>query len=253
MPLSLPFPCRRLTSHLIIPLLLATPTTALFPTGFSPAIQDGLVRQAPNTCPVAQDGSTSNTFPWTHNPTCVQAVIPSAGDHGHLGVHQDICVYTNTAFNSGRGISLVTTPEVAAELMSTVFEPYAADVAGESAWEMRETEGKGKGLFATRRIKAGQTLILKSPVLFVSKPALETPSRQRRHLLLTTAVNQLPEKTREMVMGLSRRGGGFEIEDIINVNSVRVKVWEGTSHLVIVPEAAVSSSPASLFEVMKIT
>lgn len=140
-------------------------------------------------------------------------------------------------------MSLVTTPEVAAELTKDVFSHYETELLGEVAWTQKEVEGKGQGLFATRGIEAGETLILKSPVLFVSKEALTTPSRHRRHVLLETAVEQLPERTREMVMRLSRRGGEEDVlEDLINVNSVRVKVWEGTSHLVVVPEAAVSSS-----------
>ncbi|KAF2251968.1 SET domain-containing protein [Trematosphaeria pertusa] len=229
---------RLLPPSLLVPLLLATRATALFETGSSPAIQDPLVNPPPTTCPVLQDGITSNTFPWTHNPTCVTAVLPSTGDHGHLGVHQDFCVYTNTNFNSGRGISLVTTPEVAAELMSETYSPFFEEVASESSWEMKETASKGMGLFAKRNIKAGETLILKSPALFIARDALDTPSRSRRRLLIETAVKQLPEKTRELVMVLSRRGGQSEYEDIIHTNSHRAKVWDGSSHLVLVPEAA---------------
>lgn len=135
----------------------------------------------------------------------------------------------------------MTTPEVAAELMSETYSPFFEEVASESSWEMKETASKGMGLFAKRNIKAGETLILKSPALFIARDALDTPSRSRRRLLIETAVKQLPEKTRELVMVLSRRGGQSEYEDIIHTNSHRAKVWDGSSHLVLVPEAAVSS------------
>ncbi|KAF2646373.1 SET domain-containing protein [Massarina eburnea CBS 473.64] len=227
--------------HTLAPFLLIAHTTALFQTGTSPAIQDSLTNPPSTICPVAQDGTTSDTFPWSINPTCVHAILPSDEESltgQHLGVRRHFCVYTNTYFNSGRGISLITTPETAAELTREVFQDYETSLSGTTTWVQREVEGKGKGLFANRRIEAGETLIMKSPVLFVSKEALSTPSRYRRHLLLETAVKQLPERTREMVMRLSRRGGEDEIEDVLNVNAVRVKVWEGSSHLVVVPEAA---------------
>ncbi|KAF1958018.1 SET domain-containing protein [Byssothecium circinans] len=237
--MPLPPSRKRSWHHSILPFLwIITRTTALFQTGLSPSIQDPLTNPPPTTCPVAQDGTTSNTFPWSTNPTCVQAVLPTSEDSGHLGVRRQFCVYTNIFFNSGRGISLVTTPEVAAELTREVFQDYETPIPGLTPWTQKAVEGKGEGLFAEREIEAGETLILKSPVLFVMREALSTPSRSRRHLLLETAVRQLPERTREMVRGLSRRGGGYEIEDVVNVNAVRVKVWDGSSHLVVVPEAA---------------
>jgi hypothetical protein len=202
----LPF---RLQYCLLPTLLLATGATALFQTGFSPAIQDAFINPPPTTCPVIQDGATSNTFPWTHNPTCINAVLPSPEGDGHLGIHRDFCVYTNAAFNSGRGISLVTTPETAAELTAEVFSPYFDDAANlNPPWEMKEAKGKGQGLFATRKIAAGDTIILKAPVMFVSKEVIMTPSRARKNLLFRTAVEQLPEKSRGLVMGLSTGGRG---------------------------------------------
>jgi len=115
---------------------------------------------------------------------------------------------------------------------------------------MKEAKDKGQGLFATRSIAAGDTIILKAPVLFVSKEVLATPSRARKNLLLRTAVEQLPEKSRGLVMGLSTGGRGGErdvgdvqeelIGDLVGINAVRVKVWDGVGHLVVVPEVAVS-------------
>lgn len=234
-------------------ILLAARASALFQTGTSPAIQDPFLNPPPTTCPVLQDGATTNTFPWTHNPTCVDAVLPSRdAAQQHTGTHRQFCVYTNAAFNSGRGLSLVTTPETAAELTFEVFAPYFNDTVNVHApWEVRDAEGKGKGLFATREVAAGDTLILKSPVLFVSKEVLGTPSRARRNALLRTAVEQLPEERRKLVMGLSVGGrGGTEdvgdvvedlIRDIVEGNGIGMRVGDGSAHLMVVPEAAVSA------------
>ncbi|PVI04231.1 SET domain-containing protein [Periconia macrospinosa] len=227
------------TIHLLAHILFTTQANALFRTGISPAIQDPVTNPPLKICPVAQDGATSNTFPWTINPTCLQTVIPDEKqDHGHIGTHETFCVYTNTEFHAKRGISLITTPEVAAELTYTTFEPYESLSADPAPFAQKHIEGKGEGLFATRDISEGDALMLNSPVLFVHRHALETPSRQRRHTLLRTAIDQLPKKTKDSFMALSRQGGEYEIEDIINVNSMRVKVWDGSSHLVVVPEAS---------------
>jgi hypothetical protein len=240
-------------SYILPTLLLATSATALFQTGSSPAIQDPLINPPPTTCPVVQDGATSNTFPWTHIPLCVDAVLPSPEGDSHQGIHRDFCVYTNAAFNNGRGLSLVTTPETAAELTFDVFSPYFDDTPNfDPPWEVKEAKGKGQGVFATRSIAAGDTLILKSPMLFVNKEVLVTPNRARRNLLLRTAVEQLPEKSRNLIMGLSTgwRGGEEDVGDVqeeligdlVSVNAVRVRVWDGVGHLAVVPEAAVSAA-----------
>ncbi|KAF2873778.1 hypothetical protein BDV95DRAFT_541144 [Massariosphaeria phaeospora] len=214
-------------------------TSALFLTGSSSAVQDPFINPPSTTCPVSQDGATSDTFFWTHNPTCVTVVLPSSSESG-LGTHQDFCAYTNAVFASARGISFVTTPETAASLTAEIFRPFEDGIAWErELYEEKETEGKGAGLFATMEIKAGDTLIKKTPVLFVAKEVLVTPSRSRRALVLDTAVRQLPERTRNAFMGLAKSLGKEEaIEDIVLTNGFGVKVWDGTSHLVVVPEAA---------------
>ncbi|KAL5435987.1 hypothetical protein PMIN05_006962 [Paraphaeosphaeria minitans] len=207
------------------------------PIGQSPQIQDGLRLRAPTTCPVVQDGRTSTTFPWTHAPTCVPLVLAA---EEHTGRRDTYCVYTNAAFNDGRGVSIVTGPESAAELASEVWETGLGRGRAEGGmWQAREVGGKGLGLFAERPIDSGETIIFESPVLVVSRKVLGSVSHSRRKMLLEKAVGQLPQRTRDMVMALSRRGGESEVEDIVNVNAVGAKVWDGTSHLIVVPEAAV--------------
>ncbi|KAF2438986.1 SET domain-containing protein [Karstenula rhodostoma CBS 690.94] len=216
--------------------LATTSPTEPDPIGQSPQIQDGLLVRAPTACPVVQDGLTSTTFPWTHAPTCLPLVLPV---EPHGGRHGTYCVYTNAAFNDGRGISIVSSPESAAELAREVWETGVGRERAEGGlWEARDVEGKGVGLFAKRPIDSGETVILESPVVVVAREVLGSVSSSRRRVLLERAVGQLPERTREMVTALSRRGGESEVEDIVNVNAVGAKVWDGTSHLLVVPEAA---------------
>jgi hypothetical protein len=229
--------------------LSSTSTAELFPTAISPAVQDGLINKSPSTCPVAQDGYTYNTFPWTHNPTCANVVLPAEGEG--MGVHQTFCAYTNVNYNNGRGISFVVSPEVAA---SVTFETFGMAVGGledqigeeMGMWEVKDTKDRGKGLFAKKDVAAifaGESLIIKSPVLFISKQLLETPSTTRRELVLSRAVTQLPTKTKEMVESLAKSWGGSAAFDIVKTNGVEVQwpwVDEVPQLLAITPEVSVS-------------
>lgn len=241
-----------LTADFVLSTILFSITSRadLFPTAISPAVQDGLIVKAQSTCPVAQDGYTYNTFPWTHNPTCVNVVLPAEEGEG-LGVHQTFCAYSNADYNGGRGISFVVSPEVAA---SVTFESFGMAVGGLEGqigeemgmWEVKGTEDRGKGLFARKdlgAIFAGESLIIKTPTLLVSRQLLETPSTTRRELVLSRALEQLPEKTRKTVKDLAKSWGGSEAFDIIKTNGVDVQwpwVDEVPQLLSVTPEVAVS-------------
>ena len=212
--------------------------------GSSPQIQDVFLNPPPSECTVSQDGLTADTFPWTHQPTCFQLVQRS--DHGsHIDTTQTFCVYTNTAFNNGRGISIVTSLETAADFSAEVWESGrgGTDDGGEEQWERKQTERKGVGVFAKQKTDAGETLMLQSAVLLIHGDVLGSPNHSQRKTLLEKAVAQLPPKTRDLVMNLSRKGGDSVVEDIVNVNAIRAKVWDGTSHHLVIPEAAVSRKP----------
>jgi hypothetical protein len=243
---------RLLPVDLLLSVFLFSATTAaeLFQTAISPAIQDGLINTAPTTCPVAQDGYTYNTFPWTHNPTCVHALLPSEDEEGR-GVHQTFCAYTNTIYNNGRGISFVVSPEVAASVTLETFGMAVGGLEGQigeemGMWEVTNTSDKGKGLFVKKEIAAifaGESMIVESPVLFISKQLLETPSTLGTEIVLNTAVDQLPERTRKIVKALAKSWGGAEALDIVKTNGVEVKwpwVDEVPKLLAVTPDAAVS-------------
>jgi hypothetical protein len=241
-----------LPSDLVLSALLFSSATMaeLFQTAISPAVQDGLINAAPTTCPVAQDGYTYNTFPWTHNPTCVNAVLPREHEKG-FGIHQLFCAYTNVNYNNGRGISFVVSPEIAASVTFETFGMAVGGLDGEIAedmgmWEVKSTKDRGKGLFAKTDIAAvfaGESLIITSPVLFVSKQILEIQSTTQKALVLSTAVEQLPERTRNIVKDLAKSWGESEAVDIVKTNGVEIKwpwVDEVPQLLTVTPEVAVS-------------
>jgi len=232
---------------------LATTSTVnaeLFYTPQSLAVQDGFVNKAPTTCPVAQDGYTINTFPWTHNPTCVNVVLPTEQDAG-LDAHQTFCAYTNADYNNRRGISFVVSPEVAATVTMETFGMSIGGMEGQvgeemGMWEVKEAGVKGKGLFVKSdvgAIFAGESVIVQTPVLLVAKELLGTPSMSEKQFVLEKAVEQLPRKTRETVKKLDVNVDG-SFEDTVTTNSVGVKwpwVDEVPELLAVIPEAAVSA------------
>jgi hypothetical protein len=232
-------------------LLSSTATADLFPTAVSPVIQHGLVKKASITCPVAQDGYTYDTFPWTQEPICVDAVREVGEGNATTAQHQTFCAYTNTDYNNGRGVSFVVTPEVAA---SVTFETFGMAVGGLEGqigeemgiWEVDETKDRGLGLFAKKDIGAifaGESLITKTPVLFVQKELLETEFTEQSELVWSTAMVQLPRETKEMISKLARSWGGAEAFDITMTNAQEV-TWPWVDDvpklLAITPEVAVS-------------
>ncbi|KAJ4362403.1 hypothetical protein N0V83_010496 [Neocucurbitaria cava] len=175
------------------------------------------------------------------------SLLPNVDGDG-LGFHQTFCAYTNADYNNGRGISFVVTPEVAASISSETFGLGVGGLDGQvgsemGMWEVKETKEMGQGLFAREDVAAifaGESLIIKTPVLFVAKQLLDTPSTSRRQLVLQKAVEQLPEKTRTAVEKLAEsRDGG--VKDMILTNGITVKwPWadEVPELLAVTPEVA---------------
>lgn len=241
---------RRHPFDLVLSLLFSGRATAdLFYTAISPIVQDGLLHAAPSVCPVAQDGYAYNTFPWTHTPTCVNVVLTNEEEQGP-GVTQTFCAYTNANYNNGRGVSFVVTPEVAASL---TYETYGMAVGGAGGeigeemgmWEVKSTPDRGKALFSKRDIAAifaGESLIIKTPVLFVTKELLATPSTTQMDLMLTRAVEQLPAKTKKTVRSLSKTWAGTEAFSLMKTNGFEIKwpwVDDVPQLLAVTPEVAV--------------
>ncbi|KAF1837754.1 SET domain-containing protein [Decorospora gaudefroyi] len=244
------WPRRRHLTTIILPTLLFSIQTSaediLFSTASSQRVQDPFLNPPPSTCPVVQDGSTYDTFPWTYNPPCVNAVIPNKNG---LGIHQTFCAYTNTYYNNGRGISFVVSPEVAASITSETFSLGVGGLEGMVGEEMGMWEidkagsGKGKGLFATNDVAgifAGEKVIVQTPALFVDKALMGTPSTARRQFVLAKAVEQLPETTRKMVRILHANRDG-SVEDVVTTNGVSVEwpwVDENPKLFALIPEVA---------------
>lgn len=207
----------------------------------SPFIQDGLVNAAQNSCSAAQDGYTYSTFPWTHYPICIDTKS------------EKFCTYTNADYNGGRGISFVVSPHVAASFILETFDRALGGLDGQfgeelGMWHVQDTQEKGRGVFARKDIAgifAGESIMLKVPVLFVAKELLETATEAQKELLLDRAIENLAVKTSKIVRTLARTWGGPQAIDVVRTNSLEIKwpwVDEVPALLAVTPEIAVCES-----------
>lgn len=113
------------------------------------------------------------------------------------------------------------------------------------AYEPRQVHGRGIGLYANQSIAAGETIMRESPVLVIMRDALEKLSPEERHALQERALGQLPQRTRELFLGLVRSRGGEVVDDIVQTNAMGQSYTRDDGidigHLAVIPEAAVRS------------
>ncbi len=116
-------------------------------------------------CPVPIDESASSRpsswSPWTHHPHCTN----STGG----GPHAKFCVFTNS-HHGIRGLSMITTPQTAADSVDILNEPILPselpgsgntwNASAPPLYEIVNIPGKGKGVVATRRIEKYETIMV---------------------------------------------------------------------------------------------
>jgi hypothetical protein len=175
---------------------------------------------------------SENLFPWSHRPVCTQYFDD---------LKSELCVYTNSSFSHGRGVSIFTTPSIAHEFAalqpfqdSTVLHRVNEDT---QHWYTQEVLGKGIAMMAKTKLKRGDHLTAFSPVLIVNLQKI-LPVRENE-MFLRRAIEQLPPSTRSAYLGLSRMydNPDVKIQDILKSNAFEIQVG-GMMHLAIFPEPA---------------
>lgn len=110
-------------------------------------------------------------------------------------------------------------------------------------YEVRDSKGKGKGVFATRKIPRGTTIMVDHPILLKLEPDIEKdviPGNQRS-LLFDQAATQLSDP--DQVLGLAQHEDftGSQAENAANYNSFQIDLDNGT-YSAVFPRVSVSSS-----------
>lgn len=201
------------------------------------------------TCPPPTDDKTpaSKRKQWSFPPICVTSLDPA--------VTSKLCTFTVSSLRGGPGMSIITTPVVAAQLSSTFQDPdiawlekqrksRLAGLPGKS-YEVKEIPGKALGMVATRAIAAGESVLVELPVMV----KIGDPSPWNRDAavpVMIQAAKRLPAEDQARLLQMARQGGDkFIIDDIFITNGFFVSI-AGVDHTGLFPEAAVREPSPSL-------
>ncbi|KAL2433274.1 hypothetical protein ABEF95_003282 [Exophiala dermatitidis] len=195
--------------------------------------------------------STGDSFsPWTHKPICT----------AYFEVLQaPLCVFTNASFGGGRGISIFTTPAIAAEMASLLpfhdptaltsrginpgYPPQASASKSESEsqsqtpWYTAPILGKGTGMLASQQLQRGDLILATTPYLLAyMENLLSTVDREH---YLRIAIEQLPEQSKMHYLSLAKIYGDprVVVQDVVKANAFEMQVG-GRMHLAVFPEAS---------------
>ncbi|KAI2782049.1 SET domain-containing protein [Daldinia loculata] len=190
-------------------------------------------RETDFMCPLLVDDETAferrSWLPWTFPPVCAEPEKP--GD-------SKLCVFTYINLRGDVGISLVTTPEIAAGGAGILGDPdplwenwargHPLVVSDPPPYEVRDLEDKGMGVIANRTIRKDEVVLLRYPVILRIMDYRPWKTQDVMKLLHRAAV-QLPQKEAMQMLKLAHSKGGYIVEDIVNTNSFGVML-NGADH-----------------------
>ncbi|KAI0839468.1 hypothetical protein F5Y06DRAFT_22851 [Hypoxylon sp. FL0890] len=205
-----------------------------------------------STCPLPVDEEsaidTGSWTPWKRRPHCVE---PFMQDDEVTG--PQFCVYTFEPFRGDKGLSVVTTPVLAATIANFLDDSIVPPRLREHPWSSLAAErqdspsftikgvpGKGNGLVAQRQIHKWDVVLVDYPAMLTHMDLFDIVGAEARQDLLERALEQLPEKHQGELLVLARNRGGEPIEDILRPNIFGVEVGIEIPHLRLFPIASVS-------------
>ncbi len=192
-------------------------------------------------------------------PACHKSqIVPSPSEQGHepwihppfctfIGKERkELCVYTDTRFHFGQGVSIVTEPKTVQNLLkedilvSTQYEmPTAERIVH---YEAIERPGAGVGLFVkpSHKFTAGDVILIDYPTLILpsGEDQQMIPAHVMNHLRWKGLL-QLPRETRARTRSLAQSKGAH-VDEIVNIFETNAFTHEkgGSLHDMIFAEAA---------------
>ncbi|RAR15240.1 SET domain-containing protein [Stemphylium lycopersici] len=152
---------------------------------------------------------------WSHEPVCIK------------GKEKDYCTHTSANLRSGHGLSIIATPVAADKIVAAFLARTTGLQHMDYSLEVRSVPGKGKGLFTTKPIKKGETILLDPARIIASSQFPTQVSRSQGQSLFGTASDQLPEEDRRVVSALDQSLGGSKTEDIMKTNAFACQLADG--------------------------
>jgi SET domain len=177
--------------------------------------------------------TNGSTLPWSQPPLCLS--IPE--------MEEPLCLFTSKTFGRGRGISIVTAPSQASQLLEMaafrssvppeVNRPHHKSILKESI-----LPHAGRGMVATTHLQVGETLYAYTPVLLLH-PALKSLNRSSADALRWEAVRALPPNTQRAFwdLAVTEFGARDAVEDRIAVNAF-AQTLDGIQYALVSPEVA---------------
>ncbi|KAI0434776.1 hypothetical protein F5Y09DRAFT_295603 [Xylaria sp. FL1042] len=147
----------------------------------------------------------------------------------------EYCTYTDAHFNSGEGISIITTAESIASISNKqAFQNKVSISKTDGPYREARILGRGRGLVATKVLRAGQNLISQIPAVVVNADAIEKLKKDEMEDLLARAADSLPLAHRDKVLELSTHDGAKnhreKVGKILRTNSFSTGFHDGKSN-----------------------
>ncbi|KAI0448600.1 hypothetical protein F5B21DRAFT_521571 [Xylaria acuta] len=168
--------------------------------------------------------------PWTHRPDCVEA-------EKDPGVKY--CVYSNSQ-HGDQGISLITTPKVAADSVSMLNEEFRGGHSLNTitpSYAIVDIPPKGKGAVATRKISRAEAFMTDWATVVLDLSFPKAMQQRIGHQYLHLAAEQLADSDRVLSLSRSSVKAVDIMEDILGTNAFSYTLG-GDPHMALYPEVA---------------
>lgn len=195
------------------------------------------------------------TSSWPVENDCVEVESTDEDEDGMYETTK-FCSYTDPSFSRGRGMTIITTPEIAERLYknsSAFTKPVPDDVNVEvnPPYYLKSIPGRGVGVIVNKTLNRGDVIFKYTPVFVLHAEIFDLMDYKARIELQQKSVESLPPASRDSFLALHGHFGGDEIEDRINTNAFQIELGDGDEeddeeeeeeedmHYIILPETAV--------------
>ncbi|KAK3320136.1 hypothetical protein B0T19DRAFT_488318 [Cercophora scortea] len=147
------------------------------------------------------------------------------------------CAFTNSR-HGFRGISIVTTPETAADSMR-ILDEAVVSTRNESIlpYKIVDIPGKGKGVIATRHISQYEELMLDYATFAVDISFASRVPARTGYQLLHLAAMQLADPASVLELGQSNSFAADVLENVLRTNAFNTMIGE-VPHMALYPEVS---------------
>jgi hypothetical protein len=198
-------------------------------------------------CPLPTDWS-----PWLQEPFCLDPEDQEPGPPD--------CVFTSAEFRGNQGLSIITTPDLAASMVEYLDDSRVSSQLRQhiidggqngknrtAAYVIKDMPGRGKGAVAKHKILKHQTVMVGFPVLIVRLDFLNDGryNERQQRLMMRKALRRLDPRQQESIMALARSTGGDPILDILRTNGFGIEIG-GAQHLALFVDGSVRILPGLL-------